>query len=654
MLTRLACSESFFWMVIASTALLLAAPVLAAQSSSFDEVGAAELWRITEDGPVPLPMLDLQVSLEVTGMMVHGTVTQTFRNPTAEEIEAVYVFPLPEDAAVHYMEMRIGERRIVSTIQEREEARKTYVLARDEGHKAALLEQKRPNLFTASAANINPGESIEITLEYVQELAYADGEFRLVFPLTFTPRHGAPASMQPDAASPIAAQVPRALLEARILLGFPLDELDSPSHQVQTWWEDKTLVVQPADGSVAADRDFVLRWRPQRGLEPRWAVHRESRDDGDYALLMLLPPLEDLGDSSGLPTETLFIVDVSGSMKGPSMRQARQALLAALDRLRPGDTFNLLAFNDQVTEFASEFLPATDETLSDAQHWVNGLGAGGGTAIFPALRHGVDLTRTGDTRSVQRILFLTDGAVRNEEQVLRSILDDLGAVRLHALGIGSAPNRYLMQRMAEYGHGLCEFISDVSEAENRMDAFFARLHRPVMTDLELLWEGAEPVAIYPTNLPDLHAGQALFISARLRPGTTGGRVSLHGIVQSGPMIYHGTLDGDAPDESGVGVRWARARVASLMQDLHADGDAETLRQEVIAVSHAFQIVTRYTSLVAVEEFPTAVDQARQVSVPNGGSLPRGGTEEPLILALALLLTVVGGTLFLLARRREPA
>jgi len=341
-------------------------------------------------------------------------------------------------------------------------------------------------------------------------------------------------------------------------------------------------------------------------------------------------------------------------MKGPSIRQARQALLAALERLRPGDAFNLLAFNDRMTEFASKFLPATESTLADARLWVNGLEAGGGTEIFPALRRGVDLTRAGEAHGVRRILFLTDGAVQNEEPLLRSILEDLGTVRLHALGIGSAPNRYLMQHMADYGRGLCEFISDVSEAEDRMDAFFARLHRPVMTDLRLEWEGAEPSAIYPSRLPDLHAGEPLFVSARLPPGTAGGRVSLHGIVQDGPQIYHGTLEGNAPDESGVAIRWGRAQVASLMQDLHAGSDAETIRKEVIAVSRTFQIVTRYTSLVAVEEFPTAVGQARQVSVPNGGSLPRGGTAEPLILALAMLLTLAGGTLFLLARRREPA
>jgi Ca-activated chloride channel family protein len=638
-------------MAITSTALLLCASALVMPASSFDEVGTAELLRRTPDGPVPLPILDLQVHLEVTGMMVHGTVTQSFRNPTEEEIEAVYAFPLPEEAAVHHMEMRIGERRIVSVIQERQEARRTYVKAREEGRKAALVEQKRPNLFTASAANINPHETIEIVLEYVQELAYDNGEFRLTFPLTFTPRYGAPQEgPRPETRSAVAAQVPRARLEVGLDVGFPLDELDSPSHTVDTWWEGDTLWIEPAGGSVLADRDFVLRWRPQLDWEPRWAVHTESRQDGDYALLMLLPPLEDLQDLSGMATETLFIIDVSGSMQGPSIRQTRQALLAALDRLRPGDTFNLLAFNDDVTEFAPQFLSATEEAMGHARTWVRGLEAGGGTRIYQALQHGVLLTGATEPLGVRRLVFLTDGAVQHEEHLLHSILADLGDTRLHTLGIGRAPNRHLMRRMAEYGGGLCDFIADVSEAQDRMDAFLARLHRPVMTDLRLEWEGADPAAVYPSRLPDLHAGEPLFISARLAPGSSGGSVVLHGTVQNGPVNFEGVLEGNAPAASGVATRWGRTQIASLMQKLHAGGDEPALREKIITVSKTFHLVSRYTSLVAVEEFPTAVEQARQVRVPNGGALPSGGTSEMLMVFLATLLVMVGGTLLLLSRR----
>jgi Ca-activated chloride channel family protein len=640
---------------------------MAADASTLDVIGGADLLRVAPGDPAPLPMLDLQVRLDVTGMMVHGTVTQTFLNPTTDEIEAVYVFPLPEQAAVHHMEMRIGERRIVSVIQEREEARRTYVQAREEGRKAALVEQKRPNLFTASAANINPGESIDITLEYIQELDYNDGEFQLAFPLTFMPRYAPPAAQRravlqqaiQEMAAALAAkegpvETPRARIEVRVQVGFPLDSLDSPSHEIRTWWDGETLMVEPSGTSVAADRDFLLRWRPQLDREPRWAVHTEERDDGSYALLMLLPPLEDAGDGSGLATETLFIVDVSGSMKGPSIRQARQALLAALDRLRPDDAFNLLAFNDHVMEFAPSFLEATEGALEEARAWVRGLGAGGGTQIFPALRHGVDLTRLQESDRVRRILFLTDGAVQNEEEVLRSILRDLGTVRLHALGIGRAPNRYLMRRMAGYGHGLCDFITDTVEAENRIDAFFARLHRPVMTDLSLEWEGREPLEVYPARLPDLHAGEPLFVSARLPRGPEAGRVTLRGQLPDGSVTFRGELQGDAPGESGVAVRWARARVSSLFQELHAGGDAEAIRREVIEVSKTFHIVTRYTSLVALEEFPSAVDHARHVRVPNAlpaGSLPRGGTMDPLLLLLAGLLAAGGSVLLLLTHRR---
>src|SRR5258706_12949731 len=156
---------------------------------TLDAAGAGELLRRTPGGLVPLPVLDLQVKLEVTGVLVHGTLTETFLNPTDEVIECVYVFPLPDQAAVHHMEMRLRGPRLVSVMRERQEARQVYEQAKQEGRKTALLEQHRPNLFTASAASINPGESVEVVLEYFENVAYSGGEFSLAFPLTFTPRH---------------------------------------------------------------------------------------------------------------------------------------------------------------------------------------------------------------------------------------------------------------------------------------------------------------------------------------------------------------------------------------------------------------------------------------------------------------------------------
>ena len=256
----------------------------------------------------------------------------------------------------------------------------------------------------------------------------------------------------------------------------------SDSHAITIRRDGDVLLVEPRDGTVPADRDFHLRWRPLLASEPRSALFTEDRADGRYVLLMLLPPLENVGAGLGLPTETLFVVDVSGSMDGPSIEQARAALLAALDRLRPGDTFNILIFNHAVTEFRSGFLPAGGPDLEEARSWVRRLRADGGTRIDLALQRGLELIKAGHADRAQRIIFLTDGGVDDEDDILRIVRAGIGAARLHALGIGPAPNRYLMRKMAEAGRGLCEFISTTSGLDNRVDAFFARLSRPVMTD----------------------------------------------------------------------------------------------------------------------------------------------------------------------------
>jgi Ca-activated chloride channel family protein len=650
-------------------------PELCDEKIDLSKVGSGELLLKTpDDGHVPLPMVDLDVRLEVTGMMLHGTLVQSFVNPTADVIEAIYVFPLPERAAVHHMEMQIGPRRIVSTIQEREQAKKTYTTAKKEGRKAALVEQERPNLFTTSAANINPGESIDVTLEYLQELDYDDGEFGLSFPLTFTPRFtpgftppsdpglGVAGGISPETvALPDAARVsppfmpagaaepPRARIHAEIHTGFPIDEIECVSHDIRSWWEGGTLVVAPTVERVVADRDFRLSWRPLVGSEPRSALFVEDREDGRYALMMLLPPLEQVDTGRGLPTETLFIVDVSGSMAGPSLDHAKEALLAALDRLRPEDTFNIIRFSDHTVPFRSGFVPAHGDDLDEARCWVSGLATEGGTMIYPALRTGLDMLKASETDRVQRMIFLTDGAISNEVRIFQSIVGELGPVRLHTLGIGFAPNAYLMRKMASFGGGLCDFISDASTAENRIDAFFARLDRPVLTDLELTWDGAEPLEVYPQRLTDLHTGQPIFISARLPAGAGAVGAELAGRTVAGDVGLSMQVNRPAPTDSGVATRWARAKVGSLMDSLHEGADPESVRQSVVNVSLAFHIVTRYTSLVAVEEFTSAFDPARPFQVANAlpkgsqlmGVLPQGSTHGPLLLFVGVILAVAG-------------
>ncbi|MBD3237076.1 MAG: marine proteobacterial sortase target protein [Candidatus Eisenbacteria bacterium] len=656
-----------------------------------DAIGSGELLCRTPDGLVPLPRGETDVHLEVTGIMTHGTLVQRFYNPTPEVIDVVYVFPLPERAAVHSMEMQIGERRIVSVIQEREEARRTYQRARRQGRKAALVEQERPNLFTTSAANIAPGERIALRLEYYQELDWQSGEYQLSFPLTFTPRFVPLALERPPAAVSDAAPdrgqrpapAPRLSVPdaARILPpflpsaddrgmwvtlcidldpGFPLERIESRSHRVRLEREGLRWTITPQAGRLRADRDFLLRWRPQTSPEAQMRVFTEERAGECYALMMLLPPKTEAG--IGLPVETLFVIDVSGSMQGPSIAQAREALIAALDRLRPGDAFNLLKFSNLHELFHSTFQEASDaQALEAARRWVRRLEADGGTMILPALLRATDACDASRGERLRRIVLLTDAAVGNEDEVLQQLQLRLGATRLYTVGIGRAPNRHLMERMAEIGRGSCTFVATRAEAENRIDAFLSRIARPLITQAELRWHGVGVQEVYPDPLPDLHAGDPLCVSLKLGEMATAAAVELVARSAAGPVALHAPLVPDAPHEAGVAVRWARANVRDLMGGLHRGISREAVRASVVPIAHAFHLVTAFTSLVAVEEAPSVATPGRTAQMPNrlpdGSHLlgaPQGGTKGPLHLWLGLLLGACGLALWVAARTGRSA
>ncbi|MEE9292405.1 MAG: VIT domain-containing protein, partial [Acidobacteriota bacterium] len=599
--------------ILAMTALLqphaMAAP--AGTVPPYD-VGAGELLWKTPSGFVPLPIMDVRVSLRVTGIMVRGVVTQTFTNPASEVIEAVYVFPLPEKAAVDALEMRIGERRIVAALQEKEQAKATYAKARSEGKKAALLDQERPNLFQSAVANILPGESIDVRLEYVEELDYENGVLGLHFPLTFTPRYS-PVDLEraatPAGDAPLvparAPGRPRATVEVLIEGGLQLESIRSASHPIRIDQAGGRHRITLEGGTVVADRDFVLRWTVVRDDIPGGAVFIEDRPEGRYALAMVIPPDDGAQPGYGLPTQTMFILDISGSMAGTSIRQAKGALLTALDSLRSGDTFNIIAFNDGSTALGDHLVPARYTEIEQARRFIGGLEAGGGTRILPALLRGIAAMAGADPWPVQRIVLITDGAVENEKKVFSEVAGRLGRSRIHLLGIGSAPNRFFMRRLARFGRGTFEIIASLGEVEERMAAFLGRIDRPVMTDLDLTWEGAIPVSIHPETLPDLHAGEPLFVSLRFDPGAAETRAILRGRLADGEVRVELPIVNGSEPGSGVGTRWARARVETYMAALYRGAELETIRENVINVAAPFNLVTRFTSLVAVEQQPTA-------------------------------------------------
>nr|MBC8423322.1 VWA domain-containing protein [bacterium] len=581
-------------------------------------------------------------------------------------------------------EMRLGDRRIIAKVEERKAAQRDSARARQSGRRAALLDQDRPNLFRISAANIGPRESIEVILHYNEELIPIDGQYRLSFPLTFTPRFipyeqgegcewpipsGERTSRWVRSTVPDAARITppfirteddrgmRARVRVAVKSGVDLRDLESPSHDIRITRDDGRHLVNTERELVPTDRDFILTWRLAAGEELQAALLTEDRDDGTYGLFLLVPPLAGQDAAPGHTTETLYVVDISGSMQGPSIDQAREALLVALDRMRPGDRFNLMVFNNSSTLFRRDMQSAGDRGAREAaRRWVQGLDADGGTMILPALQRAMALMSSADTLHARRIVLLTDAAVGNDQAVLTEVSRGLGDVRLHVLGIGRAPNKYFARKLAMVGGGVIAFVADLRGAENEVDRFLTRINRPVLTDLRLSGRGMATWELYPPRLPDLYAGEPLVVwfrvpssAARRKVGPQDLRaITLSGRVGDGEF----GLQLPAPDvsrrETGIAVRCARARIETLTDQIIDGAPEDQIKAKVIPIAEAFNLVTRFTSMVAVEETPSATGVCRTVRMPNtlpSGShllgLPRGGTTAPLRAAAGLMLGSVG-------------
>jgi Ca-activated chloride channel family protein len=353
------------------------------------------------------PQVETEVAIQVTGLIARTRVSQLFHNPGGDYVEGIYVFPLPEKAAVDRLEMRIGDRLIEGQVKEKEEARKTYEKAKSEGKKAALVEQLRPNLFTNAVAHIGPDDFVRITIEFQQTLAYENGEYRLRFPLTTTPRYqpkSGGAEAMPDAPKALEAATLRPVhfqpvceelvnpvdIAVSIDAGVPIGRVEASYHDAIVEKQGGTrVIVALAKEQEEADRDFELVWSVAPGAAPQAALFTENVAGAEYALLMVVPPQPTAGEKAVMdrfPRETVLIVDTSGSMAGVSMEQAKAAVLYALATLKPNDRFNIVEFNSIMKPLFPDALPATTENLKHATGWVKQLKAGGGTEMAPALR----------------------------------------------------------------------------------------------------------------------------------------------------------------------------------------------------------------------------------------------------------------------------
>jgi len=591
--------------------------------------------------------LATDVQIEVTGMIARTTLKQKFKNDSDRWLEGIYVFPLPESAAVDHLRMRIGERVIEGVIKPRDEAKRIYKKARNEGKKASLIEQERPNLFTNSVANIAPGETVEIEIEYQQTVRYENGNFRLRFPMAITPRYIPGAAIvneeevvvfddsgwvmstnQVIDASRISPpifegdkKINPIRLSVMINTGFKLANVESPYHRIiVNHSAGNRAAVSLADEVVYAERDFELVWRPEPASAPRAALFTEERDGELYHLVMVLPPenliVNEVAEAR-IGREVIYVIDTSGSMSGTSINQARRALSLALKRLHPDDRFNVISFNSSTDKLFSSAREVSGHNLRDAQRYVSSLEANGGTEIRGALE--VSLANQRESSLVRQVVFLTDGSVGNEAELFKLIKQRLGNSRLFTIGIGSAPNSHFMSKAAQFGRGTFTYIGDVSEVESKMNDLFHKLETAVMTDLTVVFEDTE-VEVWPNRLPDLYQGEPLLLTARTKPDNRS--VTISGQRQNQGWRNSFKLKQSGHD-SGIATMWARAKIAALMDRIHEGEKEGKIKPEVVNVALKHHLVSKYTSLVAVDVTPVRLAEemldreALPVNLPKG-------------------------------------
>lgn len=651
--------------------LVLASP---ARSESPAETGAGQMrWfdPATQSYSAALTQRS-QLNLRIAGMVAVVTLEQTFHNTTGEWQEGVYSFPLPPDAAVRRLELQVGERLVVGKVRERQQAKALYQKARAAGKKAALVEQQRPNLFTNRIANIAPDEKVTVRLEYVQQARYDGGEFALRIPTTLTPRYipgitrrpepqtvepalapalsvnrylgwAAPTDQVPDADAITPRLYPQAgsdsaplnplAVDIQLDAGMPLAEVQALYHEVTLSRDGERYRMTLARGVTEMDRDFELRWRPVTGTAPRAALFTEAVDGEYYGLLMVLPPdIEQPGEV--LPREQVFVIDTSGSMGGVSIEQARQSLALALRQLRPDDTFNVIAFDSSTRALFNQPVPVSRHNLARAGEFVRQLHASGGTEMMPALARaldapaGEDISGDEQQRRLRQVIFITDGAVGNEQALFEAIEQRLGDSRLFTVGIGSAPNQWFMRKAAEAGRGFSVQVSRVEEVSARMGELFQRISAPLAAELQVAWPQA--VEAWPARVPDLYRGEPLVQAVHFGAALPAGEVAVSAELAGRPWrqrIAVPAQPGNAQHE-GVASLWARRKIAGLLALRSASTPEAEIRPQVLAVALAHQLLSPYTSFVAIEERVSRDPRAPLRTNPVPNTRPRGQSPQP--------------------------
>jgi Ca-activated chloride channel family protein len=612
-----------------------------------------ELEVVNRDGQVTslCPLKHTDVKAEISGFISRVTVTQHFWNPSKEKIEAVYVFPLPNNAAVDDMTLKVNDRTIKGLIKKRDEARAIYEAAKNAGHVAALLDQERPNIFTQSVANIVPGAQVTVEISYVETLKYEAGSYEFVFPMVVGPRY-IPGSMavgqQGGGWSPDTDRVPDASritppvagthtpneraghdisIDVTLDAGVPIQEFHSISHDILS---DRTSPnsahVRLKDEAVIPNKDFILKYDVSGGrIEDALLTHRDSR--GGFFTFILQPP-DRVNPDQIVPREIVFVIDTSGSQMGFPLEKSKKLADEALNHLNPNDTFNIITFAGNTQILFPEPVPATPANMQRARALLGNLTGGGGTEMMKAVRAALDPSDAADHLRV--VVFMTDGYIGNDMEIIGEVKKHQNA-RVFTLGIGNSVNRFLIGKMAEAGRGENEVVTLADAADPAVERLFERIRTPLLTDVSIDWNGMPVSEIYPAKMLDLFTAKPVIVTGRYTRAMKG-TIRLKGMRAGQPFSRDIAVNfpSDEKDHDVLATLWARTKIEHLMsQDWNGmqngtpTGD---LKQQITDLGLQYRLMTQFTSFVAVEEMTiTEGGQPKTVQVPV--EMPDGVSRE---------------------------
>jgi Ca-activated chloride channel family protein len=588
--------------------------------------------------------IDIEANIEINGLVAYAEIKQTFINPHGIALEGKYQFPLPENSAVKQLIIKVGDKEIVGEIMEKKAAKALYKKAKRHGKKASLLEQHRPNLFTNKIANIPAQSIVVVTLKFIMPVSFTEGTFNLTLPLAMTKRYqtksfnnsvddhpeasyshstgysSASSSTHPYKQLPELFNLPtkgssfaqgrsvarsQSSINISLNSGVPITDIFSDSHKIKSRALNSTqndYLITLNKTHVVSNKSFKLSWQLLASSHPQVSSFAQTVAGEYYTLLTFFPPKTQA--AKVIARDIIFIIDTSGSMQGSSMEQAKSSLKLAVSQLNIKDSFNIIAFDDEAELLFPITQMASSENISNSLDFIDDLSADGGTEMYRPLSNALMMKKNEmqSIKAIRQIVFITDGAVANEFELMQLLNSAQGNFRLYTVGIGAAPNGYFMKKAAQFGRGSYVFIQNQNEVQQKMSHFMTKISQPAISNIKLTFDKQvhQQIDVYPKKIPDLYFGEPLQIAIKSQLPITS--VQLSAETVSAPW-YQQLIINDSPSSKGISSLWARRKIESLLDSLVIGANKDKVKSQVIETSLNHQLISPYTSFIAVEKQP---------------------------------------------------